>query len=453
MYDEVICFGAGELVVLYVDFLNYYNIKVIFIADNNEKKWGVFVNGIEVKSPQAVMEVENPILITCSYAFHEDIWKQLQACNVEKRICNIYDIITMRKIGFLNLKSCHNPFTTIIFDVFDNNKWAGTEMWSLRLANKLVSEEMKSVIFIADDMQDTEEKEKTEIRRFKRLNVIQQMVEYMQKNLPIVVVNSFCKYGLLAAMILKNEYPDKVKIISAVHNDEYSYYMRHLQYIKSVDIYFCVSKKIKKIAKKIYTNKKILFNPQPVDYEKEFCKKHDSCLRIGYAARLQRQQKRADLLPVLIDRLEQLHVNYIFEIAGSGELFNCIFDYIKKNNLEQKVILLGQISPSKMKEFWKKQDVFVNLSEYEGCSLSMLEAMSYGCVPIVTDVSGVREVVNDGENGFICNIDDVEKMAYHIAELKLEKVARMGELSRASILQKCNYEKYIDYWEKLLCSI
>lgn len=46
-----------------------------------------------------------------------------------------------------------------------------------------------------------------------------------------------------------------------------------------------------------------------------------------------------------------------------------------------------------MDAFWKGQDVFVNVSEYEGTSLSMLEAMGYGCVPVVTDVSGAREFI------------------------------------------------------------
>lgn len=47
--------------------------------------------------------------------------------------------------------------------------------------------------------------------------------------------------------------------------------------------------------------------------------------------------------------------------------------------------------------------VLVNLSESEGIPVSMMEAMSYGVPCIGTDVGGVKEIIEDGENGFLLN--------------------------------------------------
>ena len=47
-------------------------------------------------------------------------------------------------------------------------------------------------------------------------------------------------------------------------------------------------------------------------------------------------------------------------------------------------------------------DFFVLSSTWEGLPLSLLEAMSMGCVPISTPAGGVVDVIKDGENGLLC---------------------------------------------------
>lgn len=137
------------------------------------------------------------------------------------------------------------------------------------------------------------------------------------------------------------------------------------------------------------------FKEQPVTLDNSWERKYNKSgsLRIGYAARLVRQQKRADLITDLIGRLENKGLNYFMQIAGEGECLPMIERYLKETKIPNKVQLLGRLPKSEMDSFWKGQDVFVNVSEYEGTSLSMLEAMGYGCVPVVTDVSGAGEFI------------------------------------------------------------
>ena len=48
-------------------------------------------------------------------------------------------------------------------------------------------------------------------------------------------------------------------------------------------------------------------------------------------------------------------------------------------------------------------DYFILASHYEGLPISLLEAVSVGCIPIVTPVGGCIDVVKNQENGFIVN--------------------------------------------------
>ena len=76
----------------------------------------------------------------------------------------------------------------------------------------------------------------------------------------------------------------------------------------------------------------------------------------------------------------------------------------------------------------------------------MLEAMAYGCVPIVTEVSGVDEVVQDKINGFVCPVGDVEEIAKWIEYAARINLSEMKKSARKAIEKKCNYDNYVKYW-------
>lgn len=91
--------------------------------------------------------------------------------------------------------------------------------------------------------------------------------------------------------------------------------------------------------------------------------------------------------------------------------------------MEDRVHILGWISPTDMAGFWAKQDIYLNVSESEGMSLSMLEAMACGCVPVVTDVSGVDDVIHNGENGFVVPVDRLIEIADKIEAINNDRGA------------------------------
>lgn len=78
----------------------------------------------------------------------------------------------------------------------------------------------------------------------------------------------------------------------------------------------------------------------------------------------------------------------------------------------------------------------------------MLEAMGYGCVPVVTDVSGAGEFIRNGTNGCICDVGDIEGIADCIAALadNRELVRIYGDRCRRIVRERCNPEEYIKYW-------
>lgn len=53
-------------------------------------------------------------------------------------------------------------------------------------------------------------------------------------------------------------------------------------------------------------------------------------------------------------------------------------------------------------------DYFILSSIYEGLPLTLLEAMSMGVIPVCTPAGGIKDVIRDGENGFLAKSFDVD---------------------------------------------
>jgi glycosyltransferase involved in cell wall biosynthesis len=80
-------------------------------------------------------------------------------------------------------------------------------------------------------------------------------------------------------------------------------------------------------------------------------------------------------------------------------------------------------------------DVFVLTSLTEGTSISLLEAQASGVPAVVTDVGGNGFIVRDGENGFLCAVNDDTAMAEMMCRLRDEPALarRMAEAARRRV--------------------
>lgn len=218
------------------------------------------------------------------------------------------------------------------------------------------------------------------------------------------------------------------------------------------DCIFCVSSKIKDKFNEVYKieSSKLLFKETSVEFEEDYERKYEDkeCINIGYAARLFIKQKRADLLKEVITLLEKNSINYFLDIAGEGDYRENLEKFVHENNLMKKVRVRGFVKKSQMPDFWKNQDIYINVSEYEGTSQAMLEAMSYCVVPIVTNVSGVDDFIKNGVNGFSCDIGDIDTLIEKITYLSnnRQKLYDMGQNARKVIIDKCRLSDYIMFF-------
>lgn len=454
--NTVVLFGAGVYAKKYKALLEYLDIEFDYFTDNDERKWGTQLYGKPVIPPEQLSRMDCNVIISCT---HEDsVREQLCQRKLAQRIIGLDELYNRCKQK-MSEKEPSDPFViqdaALLVDMYEGIGWGGTEMWAADLALGLYQRK-KRVFLLGDCEQPSLEKEYEELAvRFEESGIISSMVDFMEKHLPCVLVNNFAGCAFMAAVIVKLRNPGKMKIISVIHNDNKNLFDAHMMMKEYIDSVFCVSSRIKdRITEEYYFDAgRVFYRPQPITVKEErksLKSAEHGAVRIGYAARLVKQQKRADLLPAFIAGLEKRKINYILQIAGEGECGEEIISYIESCCLHEKVQMLGRLPKSQMNDFWEAQDIFINLSEFEGCSLSMLEAMGCGCVPIVTDVSGSREFIVNNQNGFICKVGDLEGMADCVSAISADRI-KLDEFARIcheSIVQKCNPDSYVDYWIK-----
>lgn len=93
-------------------------------------------------------------------------------------------------------------------------------------------------------------------------------------------------------------------------------------------------------------------------------------------------------------------------IIGDGPDKEPLNSMVKNLNLEKKVYLVGKKSKEDLAIYLAAADMFVLNTGYEGFSHQILEAMSADVPVITTAVGGNKEIVKQGENGFLVKHND-----------------------------------------------
>ncbi len=138
--------------------------------------------------------------------------------------------------------------------------------------------------------------------------------------------------------------------------------------------------------------------------------------------------------------------NIKFLIVGSGEQENYLKELAKNLKVADAVRFVGRISPDDLPKYLAISDIYVSTSLSDTISVSLLEAMSCGLPPIVSDIDGNRDVIKDGENGFFFPANNPEKLAEKVVYLMKSDVIRknFGEKNRKIIIENYDWDKCME---------
>ncbi len=138
------------------------------------------------------------------------------------------------------------------------------------------------------------------------------------------------------------------------------------------------------------------------------------------------------------------------DIVGTGPLETDIRNWVKENDMERRIKI--HINPENIFDYYRRAYVFLQTSLFEGFSNSIMEAMSYSLPIIATDVGDNQFLVRNNENGFLCPVGVVEKIAECLKILveNSEKRICMGNKSYDYIQKNMSLDKFGSEFKRLI---
>ncbi|MCM8776280.1 MAG: glycosyltransferase [Candidatus Omnitrophica bacterium] len=157
-----------------------------------------------------------------------------------------------------------------------------------------------------------------------------------------------------------------------------------------------------------------------------------AALKIVYAGRLVQYQKRVLDLAKIVIELDKKNIPFDLIVAGDGLDRGRLERRLNRFITEGKVRFLGPCAHAKVLSAMEDSDVVIMTSGFEGMPLSLLEAMSRGCIPVVTDLaSGIPELIESDRNGYRVKVGDIHSFAERLAFLQSNPGQRQAMMRQA----------------------
>ena len=170
-------------------------------------------------------------------------------------------------------------------------------------------------------------------------------------------------------------------------------------------------------------------------------------LSLVWAGRVEKLQKRADLIPLIARELESRKIKYQWTVLGNGSYLRNIIKIITGMGIADKFRFMGSVPRRQVDEFFRASDILVMPSDHEGLPQALLESMSLGVVPIVSQIPGSTDyVVREGVEGFLCLRGKPESFATKLAYLANNSslLHRMSEASIKRINDQFSVQGFAD---------
>jgi len=129
-------------------------------------------------------------------------------------------------------------------------------------------------------------------------------------------------------------------------------------------------------------------------------------------------------LPLLTKAAKLLHPKFPgfkVHVLGANPMMKHLENRCRAEGLSSSFQFLGQTPHHKVLEILKNSTLYVMPSLMEGFGLTFLEAMQAGVPVIGGNVGGTKELIQNGENGFLVNPTDPAELAQKITRLLEDK--------------------------------
>jgi glycosyltransferase involved in cell wall biosynthesis len=171
-------------------------------------------------------------------------------------------------------------------------------------------------------------------------------------------------------------------------------------------------------------------------------KPDNDILQILFVGRIARVRR----LELLLKAVGKLSFPFHLTIVGGEEktssvtrsgYLNELKELTQRNNLNNSVTFTGRKSKEELKAYYKMADLFIYPSQYENFGQPLIEAGSHGLPIVATSVGIARDIIIEGETGYITS-SDPKAMSDRILSLRNGNLRKQMGAQTQSYLNSSN---------------
>lgn len=347
----------------------------------------------------------------------------------------------------------------------------GVTTWSIKMAKYLTKDGLSTTLIRhTDNLSTINDAFLAELVGIKVLNCpgkppcfssADELMTYIptyQSALPGTLIPNITFDTYAACALLAQTEADNMRMIGIGHSDDDGFYTLLQYYEPIIHVFLAVSEDIAIKLRRLIPHRKddIVVRACGVDVAPHLVRDYSRSqepIQLLYGGRIVNNQKRVYDLIFLAKALEQKNVNFHLTIAGSGNEEAWLRQQFDSHGFSNspKITFAGSVPYDQMPDRWKASDICVMVSDFEGTSVSMLEAMAQGCVPVVTRVSGTAQVIREGINGFTVPVGNMEQMAARIQMLDSDRnqLQQAGINAHQTVLKEFSFDQYLRWFRDL----
>lgn len=230
----------------------------------------------------------------------------------------------------------------------------------------------------------------------------------------IYVVSVSSGIGWAAIPLLRVDVPT----LAICHNDSSAFYNPIVHYADALDVVCAVSRPIQAaLMARGVGNQRVIFTPYGVQSQSRRPDTDPSePLNVAFIGRLEEGQKALTTLAEAANLNTNLPITY--SIIGDGPDRSVLEHLISSVG---GVDFLGSLPPPDVSKALRAADCLVLPSRYEGMPLVVLEALSHGVVPIVSDIPAHKALVTHGQDGLLFASGNAASLANALRLLYMDR--------------------------------
>ena len=194
--------------------------------------------------------------------------------------------------------------------------------------------------------------------------------------------------------------------------------------LKRIDIFVVITEEMKKNIQKLLPDKQIIILRNPIDLDKmensgSYKRLSDRILYLGWYIKEKGVYELVDAIEILINNSVKIQADFY-----GAKKIDKLRSYVENKGLKEKIRINGWINNGKKLKALYECTALILPSHSEGVPNVILEAMATKTPIISTLVGGLKEILRDGENAFITEVNNPKDLSRKILKCLVDKELR-----------------------------